>query len=524
MIDTHCHIDGIEFDGDRSELIQRAKAKGISHLIIPAIEPKRYKKLDEVVFSDSMIFCAYGVHPHNASDYNNQVEEIIINKIKNAGKNKVVGVGEIGLDYYYDFVPQNIQKEVFLSQLLIAKQYKKPVIVHNRQSDDDILDLITLAQKQSVPIVNCDDSTDSNEETELKGVLHCFSSDKNILEKVLDLGFYVSFTGNVTFKKSNLDEVVRYVPKDRFMIETDSPYITPVPFRGKRNEPAYVSFVAEKIAEIRKESVEKIIEQTTENAMKLFKLPILIFLLSFSLIKYSAVAQVKAVTQQAIIQEEDDEYDEQYYEEEPINPYKRNIGVGLFAGPNTIVVTEYYKPGQGPRTGNNPSIDEVDRSYEGFLFYGGSLQYSPVDYLILEGSYYTSKSTKLSADNPNRQPDYYNGLELTSLWIANPTKRINFFGGIGATILMNKLDGESTIATGLNFSVGFIGNIKIEGVGLFNLVAQWRLNPRFGRQEMSVPDPNRDQTKPDSKYATVDIEASQFFSMPRFTLVWYPEF
>lgn len=507
MIDTHCHIDGVEFDNDRNELLERAKAIGISHLIIPAIEPKRFDKLWEVVNSDDFIYCGFGVHPHNASEYNDEVEKIILNKITDENTQKVVAVGEIGLDYYYDFAPKDVQKDAFFKQLLIAKQYDKPVIVHNRESDSDILEFIQNASK-------------SFTKGELIGVLHCFSSDLDVLKKALDLGFNVSFTGNVTFKKSTLDEVVKYVPNDRYMIETDSPYITPVPYRGKRNEPSYVHFVAEKIAEIKQLKLEDIINQTTENAMKLFKLPLLMLFIfvTISIVNINnSFAQIQVTNQSAVIQTEEEVVeDEEYIEEEFENPYKRNIGFGPFLGPNTIVVTEYYPEGRGPN-----GIDEVDRSYEGFAFFGGSFQYSPLDYLILEGSYYTSKnSNPVSESVPGRKPDYYSGLEISSLWIANPSKRINFFGGGGVSYFMNNLDGVASTALGLNFSIGFIGNINLESAGLLNLVVQWKFVPRFGRQDITVLDPNR---KLDN-HKTIDIQASQFFSMPRFSLIWHPNF
>jgi len=501
MIDTHAHIDGNEFDDDRELIIDRAKKIGITNIIIPTIEPNRFEKLWKVVNSDDMLYCGYGVHPNSANEYNDIAEKYIISKLN---EKKVVAVGEIGLDYYYDYSSKETQRKVFEQQLNIAKQYLKPVIVHNRESDNDILDLIESVQK--------------NGGNELTGVLHCFSSDISILKKALDLNFYFSFTGNITFKNSKLDEIVKYVPNDKFMIETDSPYITPVPFRGKRNEPSYVSYIAEKISEIKNIEIKEIINMTTKNALNLFKLSLI--LLCFNLVNFSNLeAQIKTNNQNAQIQTTEEEVleDEYYDEEEVVNPYKRKLGFGFFGGPNTIVVTEYYKQGEGP-----DGVTELNKSNEGFIFYGGSLQYSPFDFLILESSYYTSKDNKLALQFPGREADYYNGFEISSLWIANPTKRINFFGGVGGTLLMNNLNNEKSTAFGLNFSIGFIGNIKFDNVGLFNIVAQWRLNPRFGRQAQSFPQavPN---TNP-AQFKTVELEASQFFSMPRFSLIWYPEF
>lgn len=500
MIDTHAHIDGTEFDDDRELLIERAKSIGITKIIIPAIEPNRFDKLWNVVNSDNILYCGFGVHPNSANEYNDIAEKIIISKLN---EKKVVAIGEIGLDYYYDYSSKETQKKVFERQLNIAKQYLKPVIVHNRESDNDILELIESVQK--------------NSKNELTGVLHCFSSEKSVLKKALDLNFYVSFTGNITFKNSKLDEIVKYVPNDKFMIETDSPYITPVPFRGKRNEPSYVSYVAEKISEIKNIEIKEIINMTTQNALNLFKLSMILLCLNF-IFTSNLKSQTKINNKNSQVQSNEEEViEEENYEEEEevINPYKRKFGIGFFGGPNTIVVTEYYKPGV-----REDGLTELNKSYEGFIFYGGSLQYSPFDFLILESSYYTSKDNTLALQFGNREPDYYSGFELSTLWIANPSKRINFFGGIGGTLLMNSLNNEQSTAFGLNFSIGFIGNVKFDNIGLFNIVAQWRLNPRFGRQSQSFPEIK--DGKETGKI--IDVEASQFFSMPRFSLIWYPEF
>lgn len=246
MIDTHAHIDADVFDENRDQMIAQAFANGVKAIIIPAIEPDRYDGVLSICNQYEHIYCGMGVHPHNANDYSAPVEDRIIALLENP---KVRAVGEIGLDYYYDFAPKDVQQEVFRRQLNIAKSYDMPVIIHNRESDDDMIEILQEEQNG-----------------ELKGVLHCFSSDLTMLHNALDLGFHVSFTGNITYKKSILDEIVRATPLDKIMIETDSPYMTPVPHRGKRNEPQFVRFIAQKIADIHALTFEEIITMTSNNA------------------------------------------------------------------------------------------------------------------------------------------------------------------------------------------------------------------------------------------------------------------
>ena len=263
MIDTHAHIDADVFDEDRDQMIAQAFANGVKAIIIPAIEPDRYDGVLSICNQYENIYCGMGVHPHNANDYSAPVEDRIIALLENP---KVRAVGEIGLDYYYDFAPKDVQQEVFRRQLNIAKSYDMPVIIHNRESDDDMIEILQEEQNG-----------------ELKGVLHCFSSDLTMLHKALDLGFHVSFTGNITYKKSILDEIVRATPLDKIMIETDSPYMTPVPHRGKRNEPQFVRFIAQKIAEIHALNLEEIITMTSNNAKSLFRLPLFLIVFLFGL-------------------------------------------------------------------------------------------------------------------------------------------------------------------------------------------------------------------------------------------------
>jgi TatD DNase family protein len=259
MIDTHCHLNSEQFDDNRHEVLIRAYEQGVQTVIIPAIEPPHFDGLLALVgaqteLSPVRLYCSIGIHPHHAHEARGEdfarIEALLTpaNRIQS-----IVAVGECGLDYYYDFAPRDVQRDVFRRQLRYAKEYRLPVIIHNRESDDDILALLEAEQ----------DGT-------LRGVLHCFSSSVEVLDRALALGMMVSFTGNITYKKSTLADVVARVPLTHCMIETDAPYMSPTPYRGKRNEPSYVRAVAKKIAEIRAISVEDVITQTTKNAVQLF--------------------------------------------------------------------------------------------------------------------------------------------------------------------------------------------------------------------------------------------------------------
>lgn len=213
MIDTHAHIFSEEFDNDITEVIENAFNSGVEAIILPAIEPKTFEKVINVSNLSENLFFSMGVHPHNAQEFNDEVSNKIIELASNP---KMKAIGEIGLDYYYNFAPQDLQKEVFRKQLKLAKELNLPVIIHNRESDDDLLEILNAEQDGS-----------------LRGVLHCFSSNVEIMKKAIDLGFLISFTGNITFKKSEgLREIVKLAPIEKIMLETDSPYMTPVPFRG----------------------------------------------------------------------------------------------------------------------------------------------------------------------------------------------------------------------------------------------------------------------------------------------------
>lgn len=251
FIDSHAHLDDRRFNGDRERIIESLKENKIDIAINIGADLKT--SIDSVALAKKYdnIYAAVGVHPHSASELN----PYNLERIKELSKNeKVVAIGEIGLDFYYDNSPRDVQRKWFKEQLKLAKELNLPVIIHSRDASQETFDTIKEAQ-------------DGN----LRGVLHCFSGSAEMAAEYVKLGFYISVGGPVTFKNARVvREVAEAVPLDKLLIETDCPYLTPEPYRGKRNEPAYVRYVAEKIAEIRGITVEEVAEATTRNTKELF--------------------------------------------------------------------------------------------------------------------------------------------------------------------------------------------------------------------------------------------------------------
>lgn len=487
MIDTHAHIDTEAFDEDRQEMLRRTAESGVESVLIPAISPVDFDNLLQVVEtqnrngSNPRLFCAMGIHPHNAKEAD---EEQLKRVMTLAKKPEVVAIGEIGLDYHYDFAPPELQKDVFRKELQIAKDLELPVIIHNRESDQDLLKIL-----------------EEEQDGKLHGVLHCFSSPPETMIKAVDMGFHISFTGNITFKKTNLGDVVSAAPMDRIMLETDSPYMTPVPHRGKRNEPGMVKFIAEKIAEFKSTSFDEVVSMTTRNAKKLFNLSLLLL---FLFIPAMAIAQ----------DEEEEYYDDDFLdekmEEEMDHPYDKFIGIGPYLGFNTIVETAFLESGERPDT------------YEGIVAYGGAITYSPFDFLVLEAAYVWSKNNKLAEQwNFLIDPSVHQLIEITSHWIANPYGRVNIFGTVGGSIIINDLGvpGGTNRETkgGLNAGLGAFININT-GFGLLTPMFEWRLSFVFGRSEGLDPR----KPSPNDPVIYVPYEKSTFFSIPRVGLIWYP--
>lgn len=251
LFDTHAHFDDERFESDRYQAIENAYKSGVTRIINAAADVESARASIALAHRYSFMYATVGVHPHSADTMDEKSIEILTGL---AGDEKVVAIGEIGLDYYYDNSPRDCQRYWFARQIAMARELSLPIVVHNRDAHQDTMDIIK-REKAS----------------EVGGVLHCFTGSVEMARELLNLNFYISLGGPVTFKNSKKAvEVAQYVSIDRLLIETDSPYLTPEPFRGRRNDSSLVRCVAEKIAEIKGMPFEKVAEATAENAKKLF--------------------------------------------------------------------------------------------------------------------------------------------------------------------------------------------------------------------------------------------------------------
>lgn len=253
LFDSHAHYDNEKFDEDRDEIINNAFKSGVKYILNPSSSPESIQRCVDISNKYPHIFAAVGIHPHDAS----QINEDILLKIEDLTKEvKVVAIGEIGLDYHYDFSPRELQKKYFEAQIEIAKKVNLPIIVHNRDASEDSLKLIKQTNAKNVG-----------------GVFHCFSGSLEIAKTLLHNNFYISFGGPITFKNAKKSsEIIKEIPLNRILIETDAPYLSPEPFRGKRNNSALVIHVAEKIAQIKEVALDLVITKTCQNALELFNI------------------------------------------------------------------------------------------------------------------------------------------------------------------------------------------------------------------------------------------------------------
>jgi TatD DNase family protein len=255
FIDSHAHIDGEEFDADRDEVVARAREAGVRAILnVGTGDPHggNFERAVALAERYEGVYAAVGVHPHDAKLYTEAAERLVLEFVR--GK-RVVAVGEIGLDYHYDNSPREVQREVFGRQLRLACAEGLPVIIHSREADGETLEILRAEYAGAGR----------------GGVMHCFGGGPELAEGALALGFYISFAGNVTFKKADaLREVALTVPLDRLLVETDCPYLAPVPHRGRRNEPAYVVATARFLADLRGVSHEEVGRVTSENFSRLF--------------------------------------------------------------------------------------------------------------------------------------------------------------------------------------------------------------------------------------------------------------
>lgn len=251
LFDTHVHLNIEQFDEDRDEVIQRAKAAGVEKMVVVGFDRETINKAMALAEQHDFIYAAVGWHPVDAIDF---TDEDLLWLEALAHHDKVVALGEMGLDYHWDKSPKDVQKEVFRKQIALAKKVKLPIIIHNREATDDVIQLLQEEHAE-----------------EVGGIMHCFAGEVEHVEPCLDMNFYISLGGPVTFKNAKAPkDVAKVVPADRLLVETDCPFLAPHPHRGKRNEPAYVRLVAEQIAELRETSIEVIEQQTTANALRLF--------------------------------------------------------------------------------------------------------------------------------------------------------------------------------------------------------------------------------------------------------------
>lgn len=252
IIDTHAHLDFSDFEDDREDVVKRANDSEIKYIINvgTSIETSRFSI--ELAEKHAGIYASAGVHPHDS----NEIDENRLSQLRQMIEHpKVVAIGEIGLDYYRNYQPVDIQKRAFELQIQLALSLDLPVIIHDRQADRDIIEMLTGLKG-----------------ADWKGVFHCFPGDIDMARRVLDLGFHISFTGVITFKSFKQSALINYIPLDKLLLETDCPFMAPVPFRGKRNEPAYVQYIGQKIAEIKNLTFEEVAQVTTRNALRLFQI------------------------------------------------------------------------------------------------------------------------------------------------------------------------------------------------------------------------------------------------------------
>jgi len=272
LTDTHCHLDFNKFDADRDAVIQRATEAGVERMLIPALELKSSQAIVQLANSHPNLFAAIGFHPTDLDEWHETSIENL-RKLAQLQKTKVVAIGEIGLDYYWVKEPekQAQQREALKQQLQLAQEVNLPVIIHMREENDmwfgqasiDLLKILTLWQNEL--------KAQNHPLADKPGVLHSYNGNLETAQKAIALNFYIGVTGPVTYKKAEEKrQVIRHIPLERLLIETDSPFLTPVPHRGKRNEPAFVSHIADKIAEIHMTTREQVAEITSENAKNLF--------------------------------------------------------------------------------------------------------------------------------------------------------------------------------------------------------------------------------------------------------------
>lgn len=245
IFETHAHLDFPDFDKDRDDIIQNAYKEGVEYIVNIGVERNSCENSIKLAQKYEQIYATAGFHPHNASEYD---EDLLRNFLNNK---KVIAIGEIGLDYYRMLTPKRVQQETFEKQVALAAELNLPIIIHDREAHQDCLDILDKYNPKKL-------------------VFHCYTGDIFFAEKILQRGWNISFTGIITYKNSHLPDVARIIPPESYFVETDSPYLSPVPKRGKRNSPLHLRYIIEKLAEIRNVTPKMVAQKTYENACRFF--------------------------------------------------------------------------------------------------------------------------------------------------------------------------------------------------------------------------------------------------------------
>jgi TatD DNase family protein len=255
IADSHCHLDYPNLYNELDDVVNRAIKNDVKLLLTICTTVESFKRIKLIVDKYKNIYGTFGIHPHETKNFKNMTDTLIIG-YKNESK-KIIGIGETGLDYYYNHSDKNIQKKIFAQHIEAAKELDIPLIVHSRDAEIDTFDILKSYMKNS----------------KLKTIIHCFTGSKDFAKKIINIGCYISISGIITFKGSNeLSETISSIPIDKLLVETDSPYLTPIPNRGKSNEPSFITHTIEKLSIIRNIEKKVIIENTTNNFRKLFNL------------------------------------------------------------------------------------------------------------------------------------------------------------------------------------------------------------------------------------------------------------
>lgn len=253
LFDSHCHLDDSRYDADRDAVLARAREAGVQYIVNPGADLQTSQNAVAMGAKYPHIYATVGIHPHDAKDLDDAALQLIAHLAK---KPKVVAIGEIGLDFHYDLSPRDVQRQGFIEQLRLAKQLGLPVVIHDREANQEVFETLRAEKAFETGVL-----------------MHCYSGSAELAKQYVKLGAVLSIAGPITFSNARKTvEVVEAIPLEHLLIETDGPYLTPIPYRGKRNEPAYVRFVAEKIAEIKGITTEEVGEQTCRNAMRFFRI------------------------------------------------------------------------------------------------------------------------------------------------------------------------------------------------------------------------------------------------------------